>query len=295
MEEINASVGRGGVNRSDDVGIVQSFFNACQKALFRVTKRCDSRTTAANFAIPRTVLRHPDASADQGSLTWGLRSAGVSVAPMTVVVIGSPKPPQRYQLQFVTAAVWLGNDSNTVWIVERTGYELYGTNLNDFEKYAPRGGLIWLTPRSSLVDELNKFRDNTIGRLVVFSHGLPGLVNLRFGWGKANPDYGMTIRDVARLSRKIFTADAFIEFNSCNAGTDTGSGNLARKIATQIGRPVNAWIGRISYSPINRGECKVEPSTVTCLREFFIEKVYSQWLRGRIPHLKIFEPPRGNP
>ena len=289
--EIKASVGRGGINRPEDVGIVQAFLNAGQRTHLSVDKRCGSKTVAAIISFQREFLRHPDGRVDPGGLTWQRLSARVTVDPMTVIVIGSPSPEQRYQLQFAAAAECLGKDSNTVWIVERTGYELYGINLKYFEKNAPRGGLIWLTPRSPLVDVLNKFGDQTIGRLVVFSHGVPGSVTLRYGWGTSNPDYGLSIPDVARLSRGKFTADAYIEFNSCNAGSETDSGNLAKKLATQIDRPVNAWTGRTSYAPINTGTCKIGPSTVTSVKEFFTEEVYSQWIKGRVPRLKTFQPP----
>lgn len=196
-------------------------------------------------------------------------------------------------MQFATAAECRGKDANTVWIVEKTGYELYGINLDYFERFAPSGGLIWLTPNKSLVDILNKFNDLSISRLTVFSHGVPGLVTLRYGWGKYNaPDYGMSIPDVARLSRNKFTTNADIEFNSCNTGTMTESGNLAQEFATQIGRPVRAWTGRTSYTGINQGTCAVGPSTVTNIKEFFKEKVYSQWIKGRIPRLERSNPHR---
>lgn len=121
---------------------------------------------------------------------------------LTVVVIGSPSPDQHYQLQFATAAECLGSNSRAVWIVEKTGYELYGIDLEYFTSFAPPGGLIWVTPGHSLPDILNTFPDASIGRLVVYSHGVPGLVALRYGWGSfGKPDYGLSIPETARLGR----------------------------------------------------------------------------------------------
>ena len=213
--------------------------------------------------------------------------------PLTVVVIGSPSPDQRYQLQFATAAECLGKDMNTIWIVEKTGYEIYGISLDYFTTFGPPGGLIWLTPGRSLTDILNKFPDGSIGRLVVYSHGVPGQVTLRYGWGSLSPDYGLSIPDVARLSSAKFAKDAEIEFNSCNTGSETDEGaNLAQEFAEQTGQPVRAWTGRTSYSGINKGTCSVGPSRVTGAREFFTEQVWSRWAKGRDPHLRTFTPKR---
>jgi len=141
---------------------------------------------------------------------------------LTVVVIGSPSPDQRHKLQFAEAAECLSARPGTVWIVEKTGYELSGIPLDHFTKFAPPGGLIWITPTHSLADVLNTFPDGSIGRLVVYSHGVPGLVALRHGWGSAAPDYGLNISETAHLSGVKFTADADIEFNSCNTGDFDG-------------------------------------------------------------------------
>jgi Domain of unknown function (DUF4157) len=211
--------------------------------------------------------------------------------PKTIIVIGSPSPDQRYQLQFATAAECQAGDANTIWLVERTGYEIYGIPLNYFERYHPPGGYGWITPEHNLVGWLNSMPDHSIGRLIIYSHGVPGNVTLRYGWGRNNlPDYGLNIREVASLNRDKFTNDAQIEFNSCNTGTETDSGNLAQAFANQIGRPVRAWTGRTSYTGINRGTCSVGPSTITGVWEFFKEQVYSRWIRGRTPRLETFQP-----
>jgi Domain of unknown function (DUF4157) len=220
----------------------------------------------------------------------GPQQPAVAEQPLTVVVIGSPSPDQRYQLQFATAAECLGASPRTIWIVEKTGYELYGIPLDYFTKFAPPGGLIWITPPQSLADILDKFPDGSIGKLVVYSHGVPGLVTLRYGWGSAAPDYGLSIPDTARLNAGKFTVDADIEFNSCNTGSSTDSGNLAQEIAQRTGLPVRAWTGRTSYTGINRGTCSVGPSQVTGVREFFTEEIWSRLLKGRDPALRTFSP-----
>lgn len=116
-------------------------------------------------------------------------------------------------------------------------------------------------------------------------------ITLRYGWSNVGwPDYGLSIREVALLNRNKFTPDAQIEFNSCNTGTQTETGNLAQEIAHQTGRPVEAWTGRTSYAGINRGTCSIGPSTVTGIREFFSEQVHSRWIHGRVPRKETFQP-----
>jgi hypothetical protein len=132
--------------------------------------------------------------------------------------------------------------------------------------------------------------DGSIGRLVVYSHGLPGLVALRYGWSDIGmPDYGLNLPEVARLSPGKFRPDATIEFNSCNTGTAIGQGNLAQSFANQVHRPVQAWTGRTSYAGINRGTCRVQGSSYS-LSTDAIREWWSRWRAGTTPQLRTFAP-----
>jgi hypothetical protein len=214
----------------------------------------------------------------------------IEVTPRrTLIVVGSPSKDQTYQLQFATAAECLGRgDAFTTWLVEKTGYELYGVPLDYFDRAAPRGGYGWITQREDLAGWINHQPDSSIGRVVVFSHGVPGLVALRHGWGDKAPDYGLSIADIARINPAKFTDDATLEFNSCNSATDTDGTSIAQSLADRTRHPVTGWTGRTSYAGVNRGTCTVGPSTISSVRELFTEG-FSR-LRGRTPHKVEIKP-----
>ncbi len=215
--------------------------------------------------------------------------------PRTVIVIGSPSPSQAYGYQFVTAALCQPRDANTIWLVEHSGYEMiYGTNPSFITGQAPAGGYGWITPSRGLVEWINSMPDASIGRLIVYSHGVPGLVALRYGWGGVNlPDYGLNLQDVARLVPSKFTPGATIEFNSCNTGVGSGGqASVAQSFANQVGRPVEAWTGRTSYAGINRGTCRVQGSTYS-LSTDAIAEWWSRHRAGTAPRFRTFSPQGG--
>lgn len=211
--------------------------------------------------------------------------------PKTIIVIGSPSPRQAYGFQFVSAALCHPNDRNTIWLVEHSGYEMiYGTSPGFITDQAPAGGYGWITSSQNLLGRINSMPDRSVGRLVVYSHGVPGLVALRYGWSSVGmPDYGLNLQHVARLSPSKFTPDATIEFNSCNTGTTTGEGNLAQAFANQADRPVRAWTGRTSYAGINRGACRVQGSRYA-LSTDAISEFWSRLRAGTTPQLRTFTP-----
>jgi hypothetical protein len=221
--------------------------------------------------------------------------------PLTIIVVGSPSPDQARPYQFVTAALCQPRDANTVWWVERTGYQLMSLPLDNIAGEAPAGGLSWITPGLNLVTRLNALPDHSIGRLVVYSHGVPGQVDLRHGWEKRGGDYGLNLGDVAQLTGHKFTPDGIIEFNSCNTGTAVKGGSVAEAFATQTDTAVQAWTGRTSYAGINRGTCQVGPSQIIkptgwkSFKEF--SKELGSRLRGRNPRWTTFAPrhPGGSP
>jgi peptidoglycan hydrolase-like protein with peptidoglycan-binding domain len=67
---IKASVGSGGTNRPDDVGVVQTLLNNAQHARLSVDKRCGPKTVSAIINFQKTFLSHPDGLVDPGGTTW---------------------------------------------------------------------------------------------------------------------------------------------------------------------------------------------------------------------------------
>ncbi|MGD8405173.1 MAG: DUF4157 domain-containing protein [Anaerolineales bacterium] len=236
----------------------------------------------------------PGGREDRRSAVITITAPPAQIQPKTIIVIGSPSPDQAYGFQFVNAALCHSNDANTIWLVEHSGYEMiYGTNPTFITDQAPAGGYGWITPSKNLVGWINSMPDRSIGRLVVYSHGVPGLVALRYGWTDAGmPDYGLNLQDVARVSPNKFTPNATIEFNSCNTGTTTRQGNIAQSFANQASHPVRAWTGRTSYAGINRGTCRVQGSRYT-LSTDAIKEFWSRWRAGTTPQLRVFTPQGG--
>ena len=230
------------------------------------------------------------------------RPASKKSGPKKVVVVGSPGPGEisaRHPLQFAIAAWNAGVDENTIWFVERTGYELGGVDLKRIEQLASPGTLVWITPSNPLVQAMNQLPANSIGSFLVFSHGLPGQVALRHGWDqKGKPDYGMSIPDVKTMRKDLFTSTATVRFDSCNTGTSdwySPQGNLAQEFTAQSGRPTQAWTGRTTYSDIN--EHPGDPGARVMGSRVYgksIDKTeVGSRLIGRTPELKTFVPVSG--
>lgn len=180
--------------------------------------------------------------------------------------------------------------------MEKTGYEIYGVTLDYITDKAPAGGYGWITPKENLVGWLNRFKDGSIKKLVVFSHGLRGLIALRYGWEDATaPNYGMSVEDVAKIDAKKFAANPVIQFDSCNSGVADASGGLsvAQALADHLRTAVGGWTGRTSYADVNSGAaCKVRGSGQT-KNPFAGEtwkEVWSRYKAGGTPEYKLFQP-----
>jgi hypothetical protein len=213
---------------------------------------------------------------------------------LTLYVIGSPSPGQKYQFQFVSAAQCRKGDQSTLWLVEKTGYEIYGVSL-DYIKQAAPGSLGWITPKETLVGWLDKLNEGVIKKMVIFSHGLRGMVALRYGWDqKISPNYGLTIADIAKIDPKKFVPDPSIEFDSCNSGIgEGGDPSVAQALANRIHSAVGGWTGRTSYADINSGAtCEVRGSAQSknfLSAEFWKERD-SRSHAGGAPEYKVFQP-----
>jgi len=193
----------------------------------------------------------------------------------------------------MNAALYQEPDENTVWIVERSGYEAGGVDTAKIEASVGPGRILWLTPEISLSSLMNReFTDGSIQSLTFYSHGLPGLVALRYGWGdKGMINYGLSISQVQGFSKSKFTTDAKIQFDSCNTATATSDGNLAQEMAYTTGLPVQGWTGRTSYAEINDGpddeDKDVHGSQVRRNGRTDFKEVASRFI-GRIPNLTAY-------
>ncbi|MCK5013331.1 MAG: DUF4157 domain-containing protein [Candidatus Omnitrophica bacterium] len=217
-----------------------------------------------------------------------------------VYVIGSPSPGEiaaNHSYQFVDAARFQGVDEDTVWIVERTGYEAGNVDLGRIEQYVDGGQIIWLTPENNLVDIINNLPQNSISRFSVFSHGVPSHVTLRYGWehtGRTN--YGLSISEVRQINRDRFIEGARVTFDSCNTGTAdwlSPRGNLAQQFADQTGQNVEAWTGRTSYRDVNATDVAPSETINIRVRGPDFAELASTYIIGREPRRRIFRPVRG--
>lgn len=178
-----------------------------------------------------------------------------------VVVVGSPGPVEvkkKHCFQFVNAAAHLGGTSpQSVWLVERTGYEMAGLSLSEVERRAGRARVFWIAPDRPLEKALREFPHHSIESLQVFSHGLAGHLALRYGWPNFK-DYGLDPSGARSLSPDSFVPGAVITFDSCNTGTG-GEDSLAQLIADAAEQPVTAWTGRTSYREFSRRDQFPDP------------------------------------
>jgi len=226
----------------------------------------------------------------------------LKVQETTVYIIGAPAPGEikvKHPFQFVNAALYRGVDGPTICFVEKTGFENGMVDLEEVKSKLAPAVVEWVTPENSLVDQLNELGKQSIRRLIVYSHGLPGIVTLRYGWsGSAN--YGLEVAEIPKLKKEIFTADADVELHSCNGGSYSDQGVLAQDLATHINRPVQAWTGRTSYREVNDGnednDTSIKPSDKTKGGSKYLKghdwtEYWRQYVEGRgTPELKTFVP-----
>ena len=204
-----------------------------------------------------------------------------------VVVMGSPSPDQAQKLQFITAG--LRERGNTVWFVERTGYELAGVNLSEITSRAPGGRVRWITPENPLPDQLNLLPPGSVRKLVVYSHGIQGLVTLRYGWSN-HPNYGLSRDDARRVDGNILSSGGVVDLESCQGGTNLDGGSLAQVLADRTGHDVVGWTGRTSYADVNAGRGGVRGSEYglnwDAVREFGVRN----FVAHDTPHRDVFRP-----
>ncbi len=205
-----------------------------------------------------------------------------------VVLVGSPKPGQAFPLQFATAAKQISG--HAIWIVERTGYELAKVDLGDLIKMAPGGQLTWVSSASEVTAAVNALPKGSVRLMKVFSHGVRGEVDLRYGWsGKAN--YGIDKTTGAAIDGRVFSPRGVIDLESCNGGTNTDGDSLAQTIADASGHETFGWTGRTSYADVNAGTGGVRGSEITFSTDALAE-LWSRWKAESAPSQQVFEPHR---
>jgi hypothetical protein len=237
---------------------------------------------------------------EMGPVARPTSPADLQPGSYTVLVVGSPGPGELpgHAFQFADAAAQVEAPSR-VWLVEQTGYKAGGVDLAGIHSRARGAPVFWITPSTPLPALLRQFPAASIAALRVFSHGVPGMVTLRYGV-TGLPNYGLDVAGARSLSREQFRLDAEITFDSCNTATDPSllpglpddERSLAAEVADATGLPVTAWVGRTSYRQVNRGTGGVVGSEIISgLRPDFTE-LYSSTLRQRTPQQVVTAPTR---
>jgi hypothetical protein len=211
-----------------------------------------------------------------------------------VIIVGAPGPGEikaQHPYQFADAAALQRTGSSTVWLVERTGYELGNVALEGVQRRAGSAHVFWITPSTPLATLLRQFPNGSIASLNAYSHGVPGLLALRYGWS-GHENYGLSTSQARGLSPEAFASDATLSFDSCNSATTGDDGSLAQAVATSTQRAVQGWIGRTSYRQVNRGTGGVVGSEIwPSGGGFDTTELWSQ-LRGRAPREVSVAPER---
>jgi hypothetical protein len=211
-----------------------------------------------------------------------------------VVIVGSPGEAEKaagHMYQFVRAAESAGVGPDTVWLVERSGYERAQADLAEIRRRAGTAYLFWTDESRSLTDLLNAFPSGSIGEMSAYSHGLPGLLALRHGWPGVR-DYGLTTGQARALAPSVFAKDALISFDSCNSATPQDGESLAQVTAQAAGHAVTGWTGRTSYHDYNaqdEDQPQVQPSEIVRDGHPDFGEFWSQ-LRGRYPRREAIAP-----
>lgn len=109
MPEISGSVGRGGINRSDDVIAVQNLLQPHMSALglapLEIDGDCGDNTRKAIRLYQKRVMgiSNPDGRVDVGGRTWNSLAAGTTVTP--------PAAPSSAPFKLSGAAWWHANQA----------------------------------------------------------------------------------------------------------------------------------------------------------------------------------------
>jgi hypothetical protein len=239
---------------------------------------------------PAVAHRAPPPSAPEGAPAKPNSPAGLPPGRYKVILVGAPGKAEidaHHPLQFVKAAAQSGRDAHTVWLVERTGYQLGKVPESDVEAQAEKATVFWIDPGHGLVEAIKSFPPHSIERMEAYGHGTPGLLAMRHGWDD-QPDYGLTTAEAQTMSSDAFTPDATISFDSCNSAA------VAAAIAESTERPATGWAGRTTYHDVNEGTGGPRASEVFPSGGGFDIKEAGSWLLKGEPHQVTFAPSKSS-
>jgi Domain of unknown function (DUF4157) len=206
-----------------------------------------------------------------------------------VILVGAPGRAEvkaQHPLQFAKAAALSGTDENTIWLVERTGYQLGKVPESDVIAQAGKARVFWVEPAHGLVAALQTFPPHSIERMEAYGHGVPGLLAMRHGWDE--PDYGLSAADAKGLTPDAFMPDATISFESCNSAA------VAQAVADATERPARGWAGRTTYHDVNEGTGGVKASEIFPESGGFdYKEAWSQFLAPP-PHQETYAPSKSS-
>src|SRR6516164_11406037 len=86
MPTISSSVGQGGVNKPEDVLIVQKLLNKHRLVKLAEDKKCGPSTIQAILAFQKSFLSNPDGRVDPGGTTWKRLTNTVGTTAVTTLV-----------------------------------------------------------------------------------------------------------------------------------------------------------------------------------------------------------------
>lgn len=238
---------------------------------------------------PLVAQRAPPASAPDKAAAKPATPAGLAPGRYKVILVGAPGKAEvdaGHPLQFAKAAAQSGRDAHTVWLVERTGYQLANLSESDVQAQAEAATVFWVDPGNGLVEALKSFPPHSIERMEAYGHGTPGLLAMRHGW-PGQTDYGLSATQARSLSPDAFTPDATISFDSCN------SASVADATAQATERPATGWTGRTSYHDVNVSTGGVKASEVLTEGGIDLTEAGSRML-GRTPERVTYAPSKSS-
>lgn len=239
---------------------------------------------------PLVAHRAPPQGGPDSAAAKPASPAGLTPGRYKVILVGAPGRAEvdaGHPLQFAKAAAQSGRDAHTIWLVERTGYQLGKVPESDVVAQAGAATVFWVVPGHGLVEAIKSFPANSIERMEAYGHGTPGLLAMRHGW-EDRADYGLSATEAKSLSPDAFTLDATISFDSCNSAA------VAEAVAQATERPATGWEGRTSYHDVNAGTGGPRASEVFPKGGGVDYTEAGSRMLGRDPHQETYAPSKSS-
>ena len=153
----------------------------------------------------------------------------------------------------------LDSKENITWVISMAGWS--NTDREHFIYVAKDIGVDvkFIHYASDLTDYINckdgsNRSNDKITKFFVFSHGLPGSIELGYSQDNAS-NYSISMDDIDSIDSNAFN-NPYSWFGSCRTGTDVNGQNysFAQKWVNQVGGTTRAIVGRSWYGDMNRGE-----------------------------------------